>query len=100
MIFDRYLVPWSVQVGSGLFHIQHSPHTWIAESFASSCWFCATAGKIAGTEVDKGAFQEQQKQTTHPSLVHNHEELVVLNGIKRRWYWKMTWLLAQTCLIV
>lgn len=26
--------------------------------------------KTADTEVGKGAFQEQQKQTTHPSLVH------------------------------
>lgn len=88
-----------MQVGRGLFHIQHSPYTWIAESFASSSWLCATAGKTADTEVGKGAFQEQ-KQTTHSILVHNHEELVVLNGIKRRRYWKMTWLLAQTCLIV
>lgn len=70
------------EVGSGLFSIQHSPHTWIAESFASTYWFHATAGKTADTEVGKGAFQEQQKQTTHPSLVHNHEELVM--GLKEK----------------
>lgn len=56
------------EVGSGLFSIQHSPHTWIAESFASTYWFRATAGKTADTEVGKGAFQEQQKTNYTPKL--------------------------------
>lgn len=31
-------------------------------------------------EVGEGAFQEQQNQTTHPSLVHTSAELAVYNG--------------------